>query len=119
VAYLAANAAWLVGFAVADRTALGDLDAALAAGRTVDAGLAGRVLAQEIAGRLPAALLTLAAAVLFLAVLHRITGLQYDRFDGLRPLPPPHPPHIPAQVVRRLPAARSTPVGPEGATIGP
>jgi hypothetical protein len=58
-------------------------------GETVDVDRAGQLLGYQIAGRLPGALLLLAAAVLGIIVVHGVTAAQYDRFDELRmPLVP-------------------------------
>jgi hypothetical protein len=53
-------------------------------GATVDLDRAGELLGYQIAGRLPGAVLLLAAAVLGIVVVHAVTTAQYDRFDELR-----------------------------------
>ena len=49
---------------------------ALAGGSKIEVGLADRLLAHEVAAVLPGAALYLAAAVLFLVLVHRITTGQ-------------------------------------------
>jgi hypothetical protein len=117
-AYVAAGVAWWVGFLSADRHAVADVAAGLRSGTAGDPGVASHVLAHLVAGRLPWAVLSLAAAVLFLAVVDRVTAAQYASFDALR-RPAGPPPFIPVQVVREVPVRPATPVGRPGATIGP
>ncbi|GEM_PF-6299221 len=71
-------------FVVIDRTDTGALDTAVARGETVDAGLAGYLLTHQVAAALLSAVLWLATGVCALLVIHRITALQYDRFDAAR-----------------------------------
>jgi hypothetical protein len=77
LAALVAGAAW--GYS----PELRDIDRQLAAGDTVDLGLAGSALGRLVGATLPAAALYVGAAVLLLVVIHRITVLHHDRF-GVR-----------------------------------
>jgi hypothetical protein len=56
----------------------------LAAGETVDRALAAEVLGNQIAARLPSAALFVAAAVLLVVVVARVTEAQYARWDAFR-----------------------------------
>jgi hypothetical protein len=91
---------WLVGLlALAAGTVLtwpaelGDIFGQVIDGATVDVDRAGQLLGYQIAGRLPGALLLVAAAVLGIFVVHGVTAAQYDRFDELR-TPKVSPPPI-------------------------
>ncbi|NJC71492.1 hypothetical protein HC031_17460 [Planosporangium thailandense] len=53
-------------------------------GATVDVDRAGLLLGYQIAGRLPGAVLLLAAAALGAVAVDRVTRAQYQRFDELR-----------------------------------
>jgi hypothetical protein len=66
---------------------LGDTFGKVIDGATVDVDRAAELLGYQIAGRLPGALLLLAAALLGIVVVHGVTTAQYDRFDELRASP--------------------------------
>jgi hypothetical protein len=53
-------------------------------GATVDVDRADQLLGYQIAGRLPGAVVLLAAAVLGIVAVHLVTTAQYDRFDEVR-----------------------------------
>jgi len=73
LAWVAAGAAVVGGLAVGHDAAVNN---ALAGGSKIEVGLADRLLAHEVAAVLPGAALYLAAAVLFLVLVHRITTGQ-------------------------------------------
>jgi hypothetical protein len=71
-------------------SASAELDAMLARvadGATVDVARATELLGYEIAGRLPGAVLLVAAGVLGIVAVHLVTSAQYDRFDEVRVRP--------------------------------
>jgi hypothetical protein len=65
-------------------TELSRLRDQLAAGETVDRALAAEVLGNQIAARLPSAALFVAAAVLLVVIVARVTEAQYARLDTFR-----------------------------------
>jgi hypothetical protein len=83
-AWLAGVVAMLAGTALTWPSELRDMLAQVLDGATVDVDRAGELLGYQIAGRLPGAVLLLAAAVLGMVVVDRVTAAQYDRFDELR-----------------------------------
>jgi hypothetical protein len=101
--------------ALAVGTALGysyELDAMLdrvSNGATVDVVRATELLGYMVVGRLPGAVLLVAAGVLGIVVVNMITSAQYDRFDELR---------VPAVIPRQHPGEGVT-IAPADGTIGP
>jgi Domain of unknown function (DUF4328) len=94
LAWLAGVLALVVGTVLTWPVELADMFARVLDGETVDVNRAGQLLGYQIAGRLPGALLLLAAAVLGIVVVHGVTTAQYDRFDELLASmigPPPLP----------------------------
>jgi hypothetical protein len=84
LAWLAGLAAILAGTALTWPPELRAILAQVLDGATVDVNRAGTLLGYQIAGRLPGAVLLLAAAVLGIVAVDRVTATQYDRFDELR-----------------------------------
>jgi hypothetical protein len=116
--------AWLAGvLALAAGTVLTwpvelvDMFARVLDGETVDVNRAGQLLGYQIAGRLPGALLLLAAAVLGIVVVHGVTAAQYDRFDELRATMIGQPPPLPVQVTPET-AADARPDAPAATADG-
>ncbi|GAA1816571.1 hypothetical protein HC028_10380 [Planosporangium flavigriseum] len=84
LAWLAGAAALLAGTALTWPSELRAMLVRVWGGATVDVDRAGELLGYQIAGRLPGAVLLLAAAVLGVVAVDRVTTAQYDRFDELR-----------------------------------
>jgi hypothetical protein len=84
LAWLAGLVAMLAGTALTWPSELNTTLAEVLHGTTVDVGRAGELLGYQIAGRLPGAVLLLAAAVLGMVTVERVTAAQYDRFDEVR-----------------------------------
>jgi hypothetical protein len=81
MAWLTGLAVLLAGTALTWPAELSDLLAQVLEGATVDVDRAGELLGYQIAGRLPGAVLLLAAAVFGMVAVDRVTAAQYDRFD--------------------------------------
>jgi len=85
ITYGLAWIAFVAGLGISgDSSELVDISKTVSDGTTVDLGYAGQLLTQEIVRMLPGAVLLVIAAALGLLVIHRITMLQYDRFDAAR-----------------------------------
>jgi Domain of unknown function (DUF4328) len=93
LAWLAGVFGLLAGTVLTWPAELADLFGKVLDGETVDVDRAVDLFGYQIAGRLPGALLLLAAAVLGIVVVGGVTAAQYDRFDELRA-----PVVVPAQV---------------------
>jgi hypothetical protein len=95
---------------------LGRMRARLSAGTAVDQDRFGELVGQQVLWRLPGAVLFVAAAVLAMLVVARITAAQYDRIEASRvwPVPAQRRP-TPAEL---LPPTQAVPPSPPGATIG-
>jgi uncharacterized protein DUF4328 len=127
---LAAVVALVCGGGLAGSPAISQLRSAAAHGDSVDLPEATALLGDQVASRLPAAVLCLAAAVLALLVLHRVTMGQYGLVDDLRaaladePVPAlaaAPPASVDPSVTLAAPpqAPPGMPGDPAGATIGP
>jgi hypothetical protein len=82
--WLAGMVAMLAGTALTWPAELRDILGQVVGGSTVDVDRAGELLGYQIAGRLPGAMLLLAAAVLGMVAVARVTRAQYDRIDERR-----------------------------------
>ncbi|MCW2640496.1 MAG: hypothetical protein JWP76_2802 [Dactylosporangium sp.] len=84
LATLAGVVTMLAGTVLTWPRELSEILAQVLDGSTVDVDRAAELLGYQIAGRLPGAVLLLAAAVLGMVAVDRVTAAQYDRFDELR-----------------------------------
>jgi hypothetical protein len=82
--WLAGMIALLTGTALTWPAEVGELLGRAAGGATVDVDRAGELLGYQIAGRLPGAVLLLAAAVLGIMAVTRVTRAQQMRIDERR-----------------------------------
>jgi hypothetical protein len=114
LAWLAGLAALVAGTALTWPAELWQIMSKVADGATVDVDRAGELLGYQIAGRLPGAVLLLAAAVLAIVVVHRVTWEQYDRFEELAAQAVPSAPVVAAPAVPSAPVV-AAPVVPGAA----